>query len=183
MSVILRICICVTADSAAAVETLRAELARAKEQARTSNVAAKKVAGEFKAEQTARRQCEERISTMALELKDATSRCQVLEKDNKAKAVNLDKALQEAKEARFEFRAARRRSDKLGRSQLVSPFDCKLSLAIQIMHRLINCGVLQTPLWICRRVLPMQISFSTCKKDMRWKSYFGRNLTCRSVHC
>ena len=44
---------------------------------------------------------------MALELKNATSRCQVIEKENKAKAADLDKALQEAKEARSESRAAR----------------------------------------------------------------------------
>ena len=62
---------------------------------------------ELKAEQAARRQCKERISTMALEVKDATSRCQVFEKDNKAKAADLDKALQEAREARSESRASR----------------------------------------------------------------------------
>ena len=50
MSVILRICICITVDSAAAVETLWAELARAKEQTRMSNAAAEKVAAELKAE-------------------------------------------------------------------------------------------------------------------------------------
>ena len=55
MSVILRICICITADSAAVVETLRVELAWAKEHARMSNAAAEKVAAELKAEQTARR--------------------------------------------------------------------------------------------------------------------------------
>ena len=43
---------------------------------------------------------------MALELKNATSRCQDLERDNKAKVVDLDKALQEAKEAQSESRAA-----------------------------------------------------------------------------
>ena len=64
--------ICITADSAAAVETLRAELARAKEQARMSNMAAKKATDELKAEHAARCQCEERMSTMARELKDAT---------------------------------------------------------------------------------------------------------------
>ena len=56
----------ITADGVAAVETLRAELARAKEQARMSNLAANKAADELKAEQAARRQCEERISIMAL---------------------------------------------------------------------------------------------------------------------
>ena len=148
-----------------------------------SNAAAEKVATELKAEQNARRQSEERISTMALELKDATSRCQVLEKDNKAKAASLDKALQEAKEVRLSLEQLGRKSDKLGRSRLVSPFYCKLSLAIRSMRRLVNCGVLQTPLWTCRTVLPMRISFSTRKKDMRRKSYFGRNLTRQSVHC
>ena len=122
MSVILKICICITTDSAAAVETLWAKLARAKEQARMSNAAAEKVAAELKAEQTARHQCEERISTMALELKDATSRCQVLEKDNKAKAADLDKALQEAKEARSESRAAREESRQAREIAAGKPF-------------------------------------------------------------
>ena len=40
-----------TADGAAAVETLRAELARAKEQARKSDVAALKAVEELRAEQ------------------------------------------------------------------------------------------------------------------------------------
>ena len=71
-----------------------------------SNAAAEKLAAELKVEQTARHQCKERISTMALELKNAISRCQDLEKDNKAKVSDLDKALQEAKEARSESRAA-----------------------------------------------------------------------------
>ena len=72
-----------------------------------SNVAVKKAAAELKAEQAARRLCEERISTMARELKDATCQCELLEKDNKAKAAELNKALQEAREARSESRAAR----------------------------------------------------------------------------
>ena len=45
------------------VEALRAELVRVKEQARMSNVAAKKATDELKAEQAARRQCKERMST------------------------------------------------------------------------------------------------------------------------
>ena len=44
---------CITVDGAAAVETLRAELARAKEQARVSDAAAKKAAADLKAEQAA----------------------------------------------------------------------------------------------------------------------------------
>ena len=55
---------CITVDGATAVETLRAELAWAREQARASETAAKKAADDLKAEQATRRQCEERISTM-----------------------------------------------------------------------------------------------------------------------
>ena len=44
---------CVHADGAAAVENLRAELARAKEQARKSDAAALKAVEELKAEQGA----------------------------------------------------------------------------------------------------------------------------------
>ena len=93
---------CITVDGVAAVETLRAELVRAKEQAMMSNAVAKKAAAELKAKQVARRQCEERISTMARELKDATVRCEFLKKDNKIKRADLNKALQEAREARSE---------------------------------------------------------------------------------
>ena len=50
MSMTLEFIVCLTADGAAAVETLRAELARAKEQARISNMAAEKAVGELKAE-------------------------------------------------------------------------------------------------------------------------------------
>ena len=113
---------CVTVDGAAAVETLRAELARAKEQAWMSNVAAKKATDELKAEQAARRQCEERISTMALELKDSTDRCKILEKDNKARTADLDKALQEAREARSESRAAREEIRQAGEIAAGKPF-------------------------------------------------------------
>ena len=42
--------ICMTADGAAAMEALRAELAQAKEQARASNAAALKAAEELRAE-------------------------------------------------------------------------------------------------------------------------------------
>jgi hypothetical protein len=76
---------CVTADGAARVETLRGELTRAKKQARVSNA-------ELKAEQATRRQCEERISIVEQELKDAARKCESLEKENKVKATELDKA-------------------------------------------------------------------------------------------
>ena len=78
-----------TADGAAAVETLRAELAQAKEQARKSDAAALKVAEELRAEQAAHRQSKDKIAKMAVELKDATGRYELLKKERKAKRNRL----------------------------------------------------------------------------------------------
>ena len=87
-----------------------------------SSAAVKKAAAELKAEQAARRQCEERISTIARELKDATRQCESLEEDNKAKAADLNKALQEAREARSESRAAREEIRQAGEIAAGKPF-------------------------------------------------------------
>ena len=84
---------CMNADGAAAVEALRAELARAKDQAWLSNAAAEKASAELKAEQAARRQDQEKMSTMGHELENTASRYKLLEKENEAKTAELDKAL------------------------------------------------------------------------------------------
>ena len=67
-----------TADGAATMETLRAELAQSKEQARSSNVAALKAAEELRVEQAAHCESKEKIAKMAVELKDAADRYQLL---------------------------------------------------------------------------------------------------------
>ena len=59
---------------------------------------------------------------MALELKNATSRCEFLEKDNKAKTAKLDKALREAKEARSESRVVREEIRQAGEIAAGKPF-------------------------------------------------------------
>ena len=110
------------ADGAAAVEILWAELARAKEQARFSNAAAEKASAELKAEQAARHQDKEKIPSMALELKNATCHYEFLEEENKAKAVELNKALREAKEARSESRAAHEEIRQAGEIAAGKPF-------------------------------------------------------------
>ena len=130
------------ANGAATVEALRAELAHAKEQARFSNAAAEKASAELKAEQAARRQDKETMSTMTRELENAASRYKLLEKENEAKTAELDKALREAREARSESRAAREEIRQAGRLRLVSPFCYRLSSVIQTMLSLTNCGVL-----------------------------------------
>ena len=59
---------------------------------------------------------------MALELKDATSRCEFLEKDNKTRAADLDKALQESRESRSKSRAAREEIRQAGEIAAGKPF-------------------------------------------------------------
>ena len=73
------------------METLRAELARAKEQARISNAAALKAAEELKAEKAAHCESQEKMAKMAVNLKDTADRCQLLEEKNRAKAMDLEK--------------------------------------------------------------------------------------------
>ena len=69
------------ADGAAAMEDLRAELARAKEQARKSNAGALKAAEELKAEQAAHCRSREEMAEMAGKLKNAIDRYEFLEKE------------------------------------------------------------------------------------------------------
>ena len=57
------------------MESLRAELTQAKEQARISNAAALKAAEELKAEKAAHCEIQEKMAKMAIELKAATDRC------------------------------------------------------------------------------------------------------------
>ena len=64
------------------METLRAKLARAMEQARLGNAAALKAAEELKAEKVAHCESKEKMAKMAVELKDTADRCRVLEKEN-----------------------------------------------------------------------------------------------------
>ena len=90
-----------TADGAATVEALWAELARAKEQARSSNAAALKAAEELKAEKAAHCESQEKMAKMAVELKDTADRCRVLEKENQAKATDLEKAAAADKDTRL----------------------------------------------------------------------------------
>ena len=96
-----------TADGAAGIETLRAELSQAKERARRSNAAAEKAASELKAEQAAHCQSEDRMAKIALELQEAASRYELLKKENQEKTADIEKALQAAKETRCDSRAAR----------------------------------------------------------------------------
>ena len=93
------------ADGAAAMENLRAELARAKEQARKSDVAALKAAEELKAEQAAHCRSKKEMAEMAVKLKSAADRCKLLKKEDQAEQMDLEKAVADAKDARSAMRA------------------------------------------------------------------------------
>ena len=73
------------ADGAAAMENLRAELARAKEQARKSDAAAEKALEELRAEQAAHCRSKKEMAEMAVKLKSDADRCKFLEKEDRAR--------------------------------------------------------------------------------------------------
>jgi len=92
------------------METLRAELARAKEQARVSNAAALKAAEELRAEK------------MAVELKDTADRCRFLEEENRVKAADLEKATMVTKDTRSAMRAKKEELREAGDIAAGKPF-------------------------------------------------------------
>ena len=57
------------------MESLRAELARAKEQARSSNAAALQAAEELRVEKVAHCESKEKMAKMAVKLTDTANRC------------------------------------------------------------------------------------------------------------
>ena len=115
------------------MEALWAELILAKERAQFSDAAAERASVELKAEQAARCQGEEKVSTTRLALENATCRCEVLERENKALMVELDKARQEAGEARSESRALREEVRQAKEIVAGKPFLLQTKFAAQTM--------------------------------------------------
>ena len=113
-----------TVDGAAAVEAPRTELSLAKEQARASNAAALKAAEELRAEQAARRRSEEKIAEMAVELKNAADRYELLEKDNKANAADLKRPLMQQRRRVPRLGMRGRSFDRPEKSRLETPICC-----------------------------------------------------------
>ena len=109
-------------DGAAAVENLRAELARAKEQARKSDAVVVKEAEELKAEQAAHCQSKKVIAEMAIKLKDAADRCKFLEQEDRAAQKDLEKITAEAKDTRSAMRAMKEELRQAGDITAGKPF-------------------------------------------------------------
>ena len=110
------------ADGAATVEDLRAELARAKEQARKSEAAALKAAEELEAEKAAHCRSREEMAGMAMKLKVATDHLEVLEGEHRAEQEDLKKADAEAKDARSAMRATKEDLRQVGDIVAGMPF-------------------------------------------------------------
>ena len=106
------------------METLRAELAQAKEQARRSDAAAVKAIEELKAEQAAHCQSKKEMAEMAVKLKNDADRCKLLEKEDRAERTDLEKATTAAKDACSAMRAMKEELRQAGDSRLESPLCC-----------------------------------------------------------
>ena len=102
--------------------SLRAELARAKEQARKSDAAAEKALEELRAEQAAHCRSKKEMAVMAVKLKSAAGRCKFLEKEDRARQTDLEKAVADAKDARSAMRAAKQELRQAGQIAAGKPF-------------------------------------------------------------
>ena len=110
------------ADGAAAMENLRAELARAKEQARKSDAVALKAAEELKAEQAAHCQSKKEMAEMAEKLKNAVDHCKLLEKEDRVAQKDLEKVTTEAKDTLSAMRAMKEELRQAGDITARKPF-------------------------------------------------------------
>ena len=135
------------ADGAAAVESLRAELAQAKEQARGSDAAASRAAEELEAERAAHCRSREEMAGMAVKLKDATDRNDVLEKERLAEREDLGKATAEAKDARSAMRAIKEELRQAGDIVAGKPFLLHRKFTDPSMLSLASCGVRRILIW------------------------------------
>ena len=132
------------------METFRAELAQAKEQARISNAAALKAAEELKAEKAAHGESRDKMAKMAIELKAATDRCRVLEKENLAKASNLEKAAATRKDIRSAMSAKKEELREAGDIVAGKSFMLRRKFGDPRMPLWIGCGVRRMCIWIWR---------------------------------
>ena len=104
------------------MEALRAELARAKEQARSSNAAALKAAEELRAEKASHSESKDKMAKMAVKLKDTADRCQFLEEESRAKATDLEKVTMATKDTRSAMRAKKEELREAGDIVAGKPF-------------------------------------------------------------
>ena len=104
------------------MESLRTELAQAKDQARRSDAAASRAAEELEAKRAAHCRSKEEMAEMDVKLKDATDRNEALEKERLSEREDLGKATAEAKDARSAMRAIKEELRQAGDIVAGKPF-------------------------------------------------------------
>jgi hypothetical protein len=129
------------------VESLRAELAQAKEQARRSDAAASRAAEELKAEKAAHCLSREKMAELAVKLKDAADCNEALEKERLSEREDLGKATAEAKDARSAMRAMKEELRQAGDIVAGKPLCCVAGLRIKSMLNSASCGVRRIHIW------------------------------------
>ena len=120
---------------------------------------------------------------MAVELKNAADRYELLEKENKASSADLNKALNATKEMRTEVRGVREELQQAAKSRLGAPTYCGRSFWIRSMLPWMDAGVLQMRMRTWRRVQPMQPSFLRIKMIKKWRSLSGRSSMLPRARC
>ena len=89
---------------------------------RIGDAAALKAAEELKAEKAAHCEIQEKMAKMAVKLKDTADRCQFLEKANRAKVMELEKATMATKDTRSAMRAKKEELHEAGDIVVGKPF-------------------------------------------------------------
>ena len=162
------------------METLQAELARAKEQARSSNAAALKATEELRAEKAALCESKEKMAKVAAKLKDTADRCQFLEEENQARAMDLEKATMATKDTRSAMRA-KEELREAGDIAAGKPF----MLRRKFGHpRYAPLDRLWSSVDAYMDLAASAVDAAEYFRDqtnVKWTSYFGRSLTFQSV--
>ena len=129
------------------MESLRAELAQAKEQARRSDAAASRAAEELKAEKAAHCLSREKMAELAVKLKDAADRNEALEKERLSKREDLGKATAEAKDAPSAMRAMKEELRQARDIVAGRPFLLRRWFTDPKYAQLGQCGVRRIHIW------------------------------------
>ena len=129
------------------MESLRAELAQAKEQARRSDTAASRAAEELKAEKAAHCVSREEVAELAVKLRDAADRNEALEKERLSEREDLGKATAEAKDARSAMRAMKEELHQDEDIVAGKPYLLRRWFMDQKYAQLIGCGVRRIRIW------------------------------------
>ena len=164
------------------MESLRAELAQAKEQARRSDAAAARAAEELKAEKTAHCLSRAEVAELAKKLKDATDRSEALEKERLSGREDLKKATAEAKDARSAMRAIKEELHQAGDIVAGKPFLLRRRFTNLKYAQLGQLWGLEDPYMDLAASAADAVVHFRSRRITRRKSCFGLNSIVRSVH-